>query len=209
MLDGILQVLTNPTAFFRRLNEDKALASQAIWLVLIVSALGAVAAYLSTVPSMEAFGDDYPFARIGLIITPISAFIVGIILWLIYGLLIRIGAGMEAKPWAIASYSLAPSVIITTLILLLAALFPAELTPVSYDLADPDSLQAASLQVQEEYQASLFGQASLILQWVASLWMLLLIFIGVNVAAGQNKAVLSTVLIAIPTLGFLLLPFLT
>jgi hypothetical protein len=208
MLEGILQSITNPGAFLERLNSDEKLVRRAVWVVLIVSLLAAVGAYLSTLPSIDAFGDANPFGQAGLTISAISALAITFIFWLVNGLLVRMGAGMDAKPWAIAAYALSPQIIIATLLIVLAAFFPAQLTPVSFDASDPEAIREASLRVQKEFQQSLFGRGSLVLNYLGNAWYLLLIFLGVRAAAGTNKAVTSTILVGLLMFAFILLPFL-
>jgi len=208
VFEGILQAITNPKALFDDLENKPSIVNFAFLVVLIVAIVSAIGAYLSTLPTVDAFGDANPFGQIALIITPVSVVVVSFILWLINGLLIRMTAGMDAKPWAIAAYSLAPTLILSTLIILIAALFPTELTPVSFDASDPEAIRQASNAVQQEFQSSLLGRSSTVINYISTAWMLLLIFLGVNASAGRNKAITATVVVGVLSLGFILLPFL-
>jgi hypothetical protein len=207
MLDGMLQVILNPVVFFRRLAEDDRLSRGAIGVVLIVAVLAGVFGYFNAIPTADAFANT-PFGAFGLITTPISLLVVSFLSWLIYGLLVRMGAGIDAKPWAIAGYSMSPQLIIYALLILVAVIFPVKLSPVTADFSDPQAFQDATLAVQREFQNSTFGRASQILSYLASLWWLVLIFLGVREATGTRKATTATILVAIPTVLIILLPFL-
>jgi hypothetical protein len=207
MLDGMLQVILTPVVFFRRLAEDDRLSRGAIGVVLIVAVLAGVFGYFNAIPTADAFANT-PFGAFGLITTPISLLVVSFLSWLIYGLLVRMGAGIDAKPWAIAGYSMSPQLIIYALLILVAVIFPVKLSPVTADFSDPQAFQDATLAVQREFQNSTFGRASQILSYLASLWWLVLIFLGVREATGTRKATTATILVAIPTVLIILLPFL-
>jgi hypothetical protein len=207
MLDGMLQVILSPISFFRKLSEDDRLSSRAIGVVLIIALLAGVFGYFTAIPTADAFANT-PFGKFGLITTPISLLVVSFLSWLIYGLLVRMGAGINAKPWAIAGYSMSPQLLIYTLLILIAVIFPVKLSPVVADFTDPQAFQEATLAVQKEFQNSTFGRASQILSYIASLWWLVLIFLGVREATGTRKASTATILVAIPTVLLILLPFL-
>jgi hypothetical protein len=117
-------------------------------------------------------------------------------------------AGMDIKPWAISAYSFAPSLLLGTILIVLAALFPTNLTPVNIDASNPDSIRAASLAVQQEFQQSFLGRSSQIINYLGTIWTLLLIFLGVKASTNTNKAIVATLLVGVLSLGFFLLPIL-
>lgn len=208
MFEGILQAMTNPKALFEDFEHKPSLINLAVVVVLLSAVVGAIGAYLSALPTVDAFGDQNPFGKLGLILTPVSVVIFSFIIWLVNGLLIRMAAGMDAKPWAIAAYSFAPSILLSTIIIVLAAIFPTQLTPVSFDASNPDAIRQASNAVQQEFQQSFLGRSSTIINYIGVAWSLLIIFLGVRVSADTNKAIVSTVLVGVLSLGFILLPFL-
>jgi hypothetical protein len=163
--------------------------------------------YFNALPTADAFANT-PFGAFGLITTPITFVVIGFLAWLIYGLLVRMGAGINAKPWAIAGYSMSPQIIIYALLILTAVIFPVKLSPVTADLNDPQAFQEATLAIQKEFQNSTFGRASQILSYLSSLWWVILIYLGVREATDSRKALISAILVGIPTLLLIALPFL-
>jgi hypothetical protein len=208
MFDALVQVLTKPAAFFRSMRDDDRVASRAFWVVLIVAMLGAVYSYFSALPSADAMQNTGFGSSFSLVIAPVGALFASFIFWLIYGLLVRIPAGMEAKPWAVTAYGMAPQILIYAVLIVVAALFPPELTPVTAALSDTEAFQEQSFALQREFQNSLLGRTSTILTYVSSLWWIVLIFIGVRELVGQNKAVTAAALTGIVTLVFAAIPFL-
>jgi hypothetical protein len=208
MFDVLVQVLTKPAAFFRRMKEDDRIGSRAVWVVLIVAVLAAIYSYFSALPSADAMQNTGFGSSFSLVIAPVSALFAGFIFWLIYGLLVRMPAGMEAKPWAVTAYGMTPQIFIYAVLIIVAALFPPDLTPVTATLADTEAFQEQTFALQREFQNSFLGRTGTVLTYVSSLWWLVLIFIGVRELVGQSKAITATVLTGIVTLAFAAIPFL-
>jgi hypothetical protein len=97
MFEAISQVFTRPASFFKTLNDDDRVVSRAVFVVLIAALLGAVAAYFAALPMADAT-QGTPLA---LFFNPFFGALISLatffVLWLITGLLVRMGAGMEAK----------------------------------------------------------------------------------------------------------------
>jgi hypothetical protein len=208
MLDALLQTITRPAAFFRTLKDDDRVVSRAFLVVLIVAVLAAIFGYFSALPTSDAMRGTPFGGTFSLVIAPVSTLVASLLFWFIYGLLVRMPAGMEAKPWAVVGYSMAPQILVYAVLIIIGALFPAHLTPISASLSDPQAFQEATFALQREFQATFFGRASMVLGYASSLWWLVLIFIGVRETAGQKKAVTATVLVGVLTLAFFLVPFL-
>lgn len=208
MLDAAVQIFTRPRAFFKTLNEDDRVVSRAFLVVLIVAILAAIFGYFSALPTADAMRGTPFGGSFSLIISPVSLLVISLISWLIYGLLVRMAAGMDAKPWAVVGYSMAPQILIYAVLIIIGALFSPKLTPISIDFSDPQVARQASLDLQREYQATLLGRATTILGYVSSLWWLVLIFFGVRETAGQQKATTATVIVGLVTLAFIVVPFL-
>jgi hypothetical protein len=208
MLDVLLKPITSPVAFFRTLKDDDRVVSRAFLAVLIVAVLAGIFGYFSALPTADAM-QGTPFGgTFSLVIAPVSTLFASIIFWLIYGLLVRIPAGIEAKPWAVVGYAMAPQILIYAVLIIIGALFPPQLTPISASLSEPQAFQEATFELQREFQRTFFGRASTILTYLSSLWWLILIFIGVRETAGQQKAITATVLVGLVTLAFFGVPFL-
>jgi hypothetical protein len=208
MLDGMLQVILNPIAFFRKLVDDDILTSRAFGVVLLVMVLAGIYGYFVAIPTADAIANT-PFGAFGLITTPISFVVISLLSWLIFGLLVRMAAGINAKPWAITAYSMSPQLIIYALLIVIAVLFPSKLTPVTIDpTQDPEAFQEAMLSLQKESQQTTFGRTSQILSYLSSLWWVILIYFGVREATDSRKALISALLVGVPTLLLLVLPFL-
>jgi hypothetical protein len=208
MLDNIFKPITNPIAFFRTLKDNDRVVSRAFLVVLIVAILGAIYGYFSALPSADAMRGTGFGGSFSLIIGPVAAFAASFIFWLIYGLIVRMSAGMEAKPWAVVAYSNAPQILIFAVLIIVAALFPPKLTPITASLSEPEAFQAATFELQREFQGSFLGRLSTILTYVSSLWSLVLVFLGVRETAGQQKAIRATVILGLVTLAFFVVPFL-
>ncbi len=208
MFEGMLEVVRKPSQFFRGLANDDQRVGRAFLVVLLVALLTGMSAYLSALPTMDAFLGDNPFVQIGLIAAAVGAPLVTFVWWLMNGLLIRMAAGIEIKPWAIAAYSYTPQIFITALIILIAVLVPPQVSPVAADLSDPIAMQEATMQLQQQIQQSFFGVSSMILGYLATGWFLFLTFVGVREAAGANKAWIAVFLVGAITLGVTLIPFL-
>ena len=208
MLEGIFTVLFKPKKFFQELESKPNQISMAFMVIVITAILGAIVAYFSALPTRDAFPTDAFIGQISLISAPIIAIIASFIIWLVYGLLIRMGAGMDAKPWAIAAYSSAPQIIILTLIIVIAALFPVSVSPITASPVEAEAFRAANLQLQEEIQASVYGRSTQLLGYFSNLWQVLLIYLGVAAVSTQARAIRATVLVAVVAFGFLILPWL-
>ena len=207
MFEAVAQVVTRPTAFFRDLQQNDSLASKAIWVVILVSILAGVVGYFNALPLAEAF-QGTALGSFSLVSAPFFAATITFLGWLFYGLIVRMTAGLTVKPWAVAGYSVAPQLILHTLLIIIAALFPVQLSAATVDFSNPETVQQVSQELQKELQASTFGRSSQLLGYVASLWSLILIFLGVRAASTRAKAISSTLIIGLLSLGFILLPFL-
>ncbi|MCA9835670.1 MAG: YIP1 family protein [Trueperaceae bacterium] len=208
MLEGILEAIIQPIKFFRELEDKPQRVSLAFIVVLITAILAAVVAYFSALPTADAFPDSAFIGQISMITAPIVALIATFIIWLAYGLLIRMGAGMDVKPWAIAAYSSAPQIIILTIVIVIAALFPVTVSPITADPSNAEAFRAANLQLQEEIRSSVYGRSSQVLSYLSSLWQVILVYLGISAVSSQARAIRGTVLVAIFAFGFLLLPWL-
>ncbi len=202
MLSAIPNILTNPVNFFRDLAEGNRVGG-AIWTVLLVSLVSAVASYFLGLPFREAL-TNAPFAAATPIITAAAGFFTPLITWLFYGLLVRIGAGMEAKPWAVAGYALAPQLVLNAALLVIVIAFPIDVTPVDVDVNDAQAFEAANARVQQEIETSTAGRAGGLLGYLGTLWWLVLIFLGVRETAGQRQAVRATFLVGVVAVSFAL-----
>lgn len=210
MFEAISQVFTRPADFFRTFNDDDRVVSRAVLIVIIVALLTAVFTYFGTLPMADAVQGTPLAIFFNPFISAVIATGTTFVLWLITGLLVRIGAGMEAKPWAVTGYALVPQIVIAAILIIANALFPAQLTPISasLELTDPEAIQAATETLTAELQSSPANRITTILSYLSSLWVLVLTFIGVRETAGQPKAVRATAIVAVITLIFIVGPLL-
>lgn len=207
MLDGILQATINPRRFFRELTTNDRLASRAVIVVLLLTVLSGIVGYFSALPTADLF-EGTPFAAITLVTTPLFVAAASFLSWLVYGLLVRIAAGTQVKPWAVTAYSLAPQLFLYTILIVVAALFPVSLPATGINFNDPAAVQQATLEMQQVIAGSVYGRVSQIITYGATLWMLALVYLGVMAAADQRKAIIATVVVALPSLGLIIMPFL-
>ena len=206
MLDAISGVLVRPVSFFQDLAEGRGVGG-ALWVVLLVSLVSAAASYFLGLPFREALVNA-PFAAATPFITAAAGFFTLFATWLFYGLLVRIGAGMEAKPWAVAGYALAPQLLLNAVLLVVVVAFPIEVTPVDVDVSDAQAFEEANLGVQREVASSVAGVAGQVIGYLGTLWWLVLIFLGVRETAGQQRAVRATFLVGVVAVSFALGSFL-
>ena len=200
MLDALFSVIARPVSFFRELAEGEKV-NGAVWTVLLVSLVSAAASYFLGLPFQEALATA-PFAALTPIITAVAGFFTPFITWLFYGLLVRIGAGMEAKPWAVAGYALAPQLVLNALLLVIVVAFPIEVTPVNVDVSDAQAFEAANARVQGEIGSSTAGRAGQLIGYLGTLWWIVLIFLGVRETANQQQAIRATFLVGMVAVSF-------
>ena len=202
MTKAIVDVLTRPAGFFRALAAGDKVGG-AVWVVLLVSLVSAAASYFLGLPFREAL-TTAPFAAATPFLTAAAGFFTPFITWLFYGLLVRVGAGMEAKPWAVAGYALAPQLVLSAALLVIALAFPIEVTPINVDVSDAQAFDAANARVQREIASSVPGRAGQLTGYLGTFWWLALIFLGVRETAGQRQAVRATFLVGVVAVSFAL-----
>lgn len=208
MLDAIARVITSPAGFFSDLGENKKIPG-AIWVVLLTTLISAVTAYFLSAPQSDAFGADSAFTGIGLIIGVGGVVIVSLISWLLLGLIVRMSAGMDAKPWAVVGYSFVPQLLVSIIAIVIAALFPIEVTPITVTPSEPEAFQEALRSLTEEIQSSVLGRSNQFLGYLATAWGVLLIFIGVReTTQNQARATRSAVIVGLIYAAIFLLPWL-
>lgn len=208
MFEAMARVIFRPGEFFAELPDNPRQAAGAIWVVLLVAAVTTVVGYVSALPQVDALGDDMPFGGAiligGLIVAPLLTFLG----WVVSGLLARIVAGMEAKPWAVVGYAMTPQIVLLSLLLVIAALFPPTITPIG-SAASPEALQEALGRVTQEVQASTLGVSTTIITYLGLGWFLALIYLGLAKTTGRsNKALWGVILVGILNLAPLVVPWL-
>ena len=209
MFEGMLAAITKPKPFFEQLTNDDVLVSRAIWVVLLVCVVAAGAGYFSALPLASVMGDNSIIAVTAVLGGTLGLALTTFLGWLITGLLIRMVAGINIKPWAITGYAMSPQLIIYILFIILAAIFPVTLPELGVDMTtDPSGFNEALVEAQALYAESVYARLTQGLSYLSSLWWIALIFLGVDAAAGRNKAFLATAIIALINLGFIAAPWL-
>lgn len=202
MLKRLGRILYNPVAFYREMAEG-AWADGAIWMVLLVSLVGAVSTYAVTLPQLQAFGEDAALGPFLLWSAVIFAFFASFIGWLVLGLVVRMTAGMDAKPWAVVAYAAAPRLMLELIPAAVVLLVSVEVTPIEV-APDAEGFQEALLRLQQEVSGSAVGVTSLVTTYLARAWQLALIYIGLRETSSASKALRSVIVIAL-IYGFILL----
>jgi hypothetical protein len=204
MLEAMTRVIFRPGEFFTELPDNHRLLRGAIWVVLLVAALTALVGYVSTLPQVDALGDPFgAFLIVGLIMAPLLTFLA----WVVSGLLVRIVAGMEAKPWAVVGYAMTPQIVLLSLLLVVAVLFPPALTPVG--VISPEELPDAMARMTQEMQTSILGVSTTIITYLGLGWFLALIYLGLAKTTGQpNRALWGALLVAFLNLAPLVVSWL-
>lgn len=191
MFSAIWEAVSKPNSFFASLPENDALVNRALWLVLIVAALGGVAIYSSSLPLVQALPEGSVLRLIAPAGSALAAAATTLATWLVKGLLVRVGAGLSVKPWAVAAYSFTPYLLIYILFLLTTAL-PVNLPPITADFAtEAELVQEQFDQRALVYAASAPGRITQILGYIGDIWSVLLIFIGVRAISGLRKAAVA------------------
>ncbi|MDZ7704643.1 MAG: YIP1 family protein [Trueperaceae bacterium] len=201
MIRRLGRILYNPVAFYRDMAEG-AWADGAIWMVLLVSLVGAVSTYAVTLPQLQAFGEDAALGPFLLWSAVIFAFFASFIGWLVLGLVVRMTAGMDAKPWAVVAYAAAPRLVLELIPAAVVLLVSVEVTPIEA-APDGEGFSDALLRLQQEVGSSPVGITSLITTYLARAWQLALIYIGLRETSDASKALRSVVVIAL-LYGFVL-----
>lgn len=189
-LKSIPRVLTQPATFFKELAEDDRRKHGAIWVVLLVNLVHAAAVVVYMSPQANLFPPGSSAASVILVGAGLLTVVSGFIEWLVYGLIVRMTAGMEAKPWAVAGYSTAPLLIVALLVFLTALLFPMDVLPLS-NYADPQFRAEAQATIQQ----SLGGRIIAVLTYLYAVWHFALIFIGVREVTGMPHRAVRTVVV--------------
>jgi hypothetical protein len=209
VFQAILRVLTRPIPFFHALGQDASLARWAAGVALLVSALSALSAYTFNLPQRDAFGADSAFAAFAIGFAVFSAALLVLVRWLVFGLLVRVTAGMDARPWAVIGYSLAPYGLIAIVTTVVALSSPATVTPIQVPLDDPAALQAASAQLTQELADSPAGRVNAFLSLIGLGWFLALVYLGVRETTGNpGSAAKSVIALALVHLALLFVPLL-
>ena len=209
MLDAIFLVLFKPLKFFKQFFEDdNKYASQALFIVLIVAILSAISSYFGAAPMAELFPKGNPMGLISMLTTVISTLVMVFVFWLINGLIIRMAASKDVKPWAIAAYSISPQILLSTALIVIGALFPMNLPNIRLDIQDPVAFQEGMQRISNLMQTSFYGQSSRYLSYLGMAWSLLISFLGVRERAGNSKAITVTLILGTLSALFILLPIL-
>lgn len=207
MFEAMARVLFRPGEFFAQLPDTPGVVAKAIWVVLLVAVLTGAVGYVSALPQVDALGDALPFAGAillsGVIVAPLFTFLG----WVVNGLLARIAAGMDAKPWAVVGYAMTPQIVLNTVLLVIAALFPPAITPIGD--VQPEALPDALAAMTAEVQASALGVSSTISGYLALGWFLALVYLGLAKTTGlPQRALLGVGLIAAFNLALVVVPWL-
>jgi len=208
MLEAMARVIIRPGEFFTQLSDNPRLGAGAVWVVLLVAVITTIVGYVSALPTVDAMGDAVPFGGATLIFGLVAAPLLTFLSWAVNGLLARIGTGMAARPWAVVGYAMTPQIVLSTLLLVIAALFPPTLTPI-VAAASPEALQEALTRMTAEMQASFLGMSLTVSGYLSLGWFLALTYLGlVKTASQPSRALLSVALIGILNFAVLVLPWL-
>ena len=179
-----------------------------MWVVLLVALVSAAASYFLALPFQGAL-ETTSFAALAPILLAVAGFFSSFVIWLFYGLLVRIGAGMEAKTvgrWRGTRSRL--SLCLNAVLLIVVIAFPIEVSPITVDVNDAQVSNEVNARVQREIGSSFAGRANQILSYLGTLWWIVLIFLGVRETAGQRGAVRATFVVGVVAVGFALGSFL-
>lgn len=208
MFNAIAQVITRPSEFFAALGEDESLARWALPVVLLTTMASALATYLLLLPQQDAFGPDTQIGAFAVQVRVFGTAIIYFLGWLVFGLVIRMAAGIQARPWAVAGYATVPALLFSLVTAAIAVAAPAEVGPVT-DITDEQVLQEELTRIEQETQESLPGRANALLSIVGIAWYMALIYIGVKGTTGSpGSAIRATSFIAIVYLLVLMVPWL-
>ncbi len=190
-----MQTLTNPALFFRQFDTAEPRVRRAYQVVFFITALSLIASVLVVLPIAKALSD---FRQLILIAATLLTIVSSVGGWLVTGLLIRWSAGVHSQAWAVSAYSMTPNLITLPLLIVVAIFFAPTLPPLELDLENPEVISQQLEVVSSSYSESLLGFASQIsAAYVATVWQLLLIFVGVKERVGIKKALLATSLVAL------------
>lgn len=197
----MLDVLLQPTHFFRALAERKPNLVAPFFIVIAAT----TAASLGQVLLLRLLPGLLPGGWVvQMVLASVGGAVFGMVLWGLGGLIIRLLAGPDSRAWEVYGWANAPALLVGLVLIPFGALFPvtADLPPVP-PMTDPEALRAW----QREYQ-QLVGTA--VATWVlqglgllGSIWSFWIIWSGLRVLA-PSRALLATVGVAVVSLAFTL-----
>lgn len=122
----------------------------------------------------------------------------GLIVWGLYGLLVRLLAGAMARPWELTGWLALPGCIAGLLLLILAAVMPVKtsLGPAP-DISNLEAFQAWSEAYQTLLSQQLYPTIAIGISLVVHLWGLWILYSGLKALSPQRAALPVVVVVAI------------
>ncbi|MDX2007155.1 MAG: Yip1 family protein [Meiothermus sp.] len=199
----MLEVLTQPTAFFKALQERKPNLTAPFLISILAVALGSVAGILSTrlLPSLLPFPLPLQIA-----LALVSSVVIGILVWGVGGAVVRVFAGPESRAWEVYGWAALPGAVLALVLIPMAAFFPitGDLPPIPQvaqgDPSAQERLLAWQRQFQEVIRASSYIRAQQVLTLLVTAWTLWVLYSGLRVLAPE-RALTATVAVTLLSLA--------
>lgn len=198
----MLDVLLQPTNFFRALAERKPNLVAPFFIVIAATAaasLGQVLLLLRLLPNPVPGG-----WLVQLVLGLVGGVVAGMVLWGLGGLIIRLLAGPDSRAWEVYGWANVPALLVGLVLIPFGALFPvtADLPPVP-PMTDVEAVRAWQREYQQVVGTAVGTRVLQGLGLLASIWSFWIIWSGLRVLA-PARALWATLAVAAVSLAFTL-----
>lgn len=207
-------LITRPRSFFEALRSLPPRNGRYLWLVLLTGLVTGLYAALSQRPLQDALSTlpGLPGgSSFALVTGVVGGVLSSLVMWLLLWGLGSLGAGREGRAGEVFGASFVPSLVISLILLPLAALFPLQVNvaPPNFSGLEGAELSAAIQRYSAELQRDLGRQPLSILgnvlTYAALAWQFYLAWLGFGVLTGDRARALRGTLIPLAVLGVLAL----
>ncbi|KZK15040.1 YIP1 family protein [Meiothermus taiwanensis] len=197
----MLDVLLQPTNFFRALAERKPNLVAPFFIVIAATA----AASLGQVLLLRLLPNPVPGGwLVQLVLGLVGGVVAGMVLWGLGGLIIRLLAGPDSRAWEVYGWANVPALLVGLVLIPFGALFPvtADLPPVP-PMTDVEAVRAWQREYQQVVGTAVGTRVLQGLGLLASIWSFWIIWSGLRVLA-PARALWATLAVAAVSLAFTL-----
>ncbi|MFN3392098.1 MAG: YIP1 family protein [Meiothermus ruber] len=197
----MLDVLLQPTNFFRALAERKPNLVAPFFIVIAATA----AASLGQALLLRLLPNPVPGGwLVQLVLGLVGGVVAGMVLWGLGGLIIRLLAGPDSRAWEVYGWANVPALLVGLVLIPFGALFPVtgDLPPIPPP-TDLEAFRAWQREYQQVVGSALGTRVLQGLGMLGSIWSFWIIWSGLRVLA-PARALLTTLVLAALSLAFTL-----
>lgn len=197
----MLEVLLQPSNFFRALTERKPNLVAPFFIVIAATAAASLgqALLLRLLPNPVPGG-----LAVQLVLALVGGVVAGMVAWGLGGLVIRLLAGPDSRAWEVYGWANVPALLLGLVLIPFGALFPitADLPPIP-PATDLEAFRAWQREYQQAISAAIGTRLLQGLGVLGSIWSFWIIWSGLRVLA-PARALLATLVVAVLSLAFAL-----